>query len=93
MAKYVCTVCHLSTTRQRDCRKQALPGTRWEDLPDDFVCPLCGAEKSEFEKQEDSVRFGRKSRNRQWTPCRYAELSPLRLALFAQILLAARKAV
>ena len=24
------------------------PGTKWEDLPDDFVCPLCGAGKDEF---------------------------------------------
>ncbi|HHU17659.1 MAG: rubredoxin [Anaerovoracaceae bacterium] len=26
------------------------PGTKWENLPDDWVCPLCGAEKSEFNK-------------------------------------------
>jgi len=25
------------------------PGTKWEDLPDDWVCPLCGAGKDEFE--------------------------------------------
>ncbi len=24
------------------------PGTKWEDLPDDFVCPICGAGKDEF---------------------------------------------
>lgn len=24
------------------------PGTKWEDIPDDFVCPLCGAGKDEF---------------------------------------------
>ena len=24
------------------------PGTKWEDLPDDFVCSLCGAGKDEF---------------------------------------------
>ena len=26
------------------------PGTKWDDLPDDFVCPACGAAKSMFEK-------------------------------------------
>jgi len=26
----------------------ASPGTRWEDLPADFVCPLCGVGKDEF---------------------------------------------
>lgn len=25
------------------------PGTAWEDVPDDFVCPLCGAGKDAFE--------------------------------------------
>lgn len=25
------------------------PGTRWEDVPDDWVCPHCGAIKSAFE--------------------------------------------
>jgi len=24
------------------------PGTRFEDLPDDWVCPLCGTSKSDF---------------------------------------------
>ncbi len=24
------------------------PGTKWEDLPEDFVCPLCGAGKEDF---------------------------------------------
>jgi rubredoxin len=28
------------------------PGTRWEDIPDDFVCPECGAGKSDFEMIE-----------------------------------------
>jgi len=26
------------------------PGTKWEDLPDDWVCPVCGASKEEFEE-------------------------------------------
>jgi rubredoxin len=25
------------------------PGTRWEDVPEDWFCPQCGAEKSGFE--------------------------------------------
>lgn len=25
------------------------PGTRWEDLPDDWCCPMCSAEKVDFE--------------------------------------------
>jgi len=28
------------------------PGTRWEDVPDDWGCPQCGALKSDFEMVE-----------------------------------------
>ena len=24
------------------------PGTKWEDLPEDWTCPVCGADKSQF---------------------------------------------
>jgi rubredoxin len=27
------------------------PGTAFADLPDDFVCPVCGASKDQFEQQ------------------------------------------
>ena len=29
------------------------PGTAFEDIPDDWVCPLCGVGKDDFEVQED----------------------------------------
>lgn len=29
------------------------PGTAFEDIPDDWSCPVCGAQKDEFEKLED----------------------------------------
>ena len=28
------------------------PGTRWEDVPEDWVCPDCGASKDDFEMTE-----------------------------------------
>lgn len=28
------------------------PGTRWEDIPGDWYCPICGAEKADFEMVE-----------------------------------------
>ena len=28
------------------------PGTRWEDVPDDWVCPNCGAGKGDFAMME-----------------------------------------
>jgi rubredoxin len=29
------------------------PGTPFEDLPDDWVCPVCGAGKNQFEKENN----------------------------------------
>jgi rubredoxin len=29
-----------------------VPGTRWDDIPDDWSCPDCGAAKSDFEMVE-----------------------------------------
>ena len=31
------------------------PGTRWADIPDDWVCPLCGTAKSDFDMVEFSA--------------------------------------
>ncbi len=28
------------------------PGTKWEDVPDDWVCPDCGASKDQFDMVE-----------------------------------------
>ena len=28
------------------------PGTAWEDLPEDFVCPVCGPLKDSFHKED-----------------------------------------
>ncbi len=52
MAKYVCSVCGYTYDEAKGIPEAEIaPGTRWEDLPEDWVCPLCGATKSEFEKQ------------------------------------------
>ena len=28
------------------------PGTRWDDIPDDFYCPQCGAGKEDYDMEE-----------------------------------------
>ena len=28
------------------------PGTKWEDIPSDWVCPLCGSSKEDFDMVE-----------------------------------------
>ena len=49
--KYRCTVCgYIYDPEKGDPDSGVKPGTPFEALPDDWVCPVCGAEKSQFEK-------------------------------------------
>lgn len=53
MKKYVCTVCGYIYDEKTGCPDQGIaPGTKWEDVPDDFVCPECGVGKDLFEPAE-----------------------------------------
>lgn len=36
-----------------DRKAHIYPGTRFEDLPDDWVCPICGASKKSFRRLTD----------------------------------------
>jgi flavin reductase (DIM6/NTAB) family NADH-FMN oxidoreductase RutF/rubredoxin len=54
MAKYKCAVCdYIYDPELGDPDGGIEPGTPFEKLPDDWVCPVCGASKDEFEKVED----------------------------------------
>ena len=44
--KYRCTVCG-------DIYDETVEGVKFEDLPDDWTCPLCGVGKDMFEKVEE----------------------------------------
>lgn len=51
--KYVCTVCgYIYDEAAGDPDNGINPGTKWEELPEDFSCPLCGVGKEDFEVQE-----------------------------------------
>ena len=51
MAKYVCTVCGYEYDEAAgDPDNGIAPGTKWEDIPEDFTCPLCGVGKDQFEE-------------------------------------------
>jgi len=53
MKKYRCTVCgYIYDPAKGDPSNGVEPGTAFENLPDDWVCPECGAAKSEFEPVE-----------------------------------------
>lgn len=50
MKKYVCSVCgYVYDPEVGDPDSGIEPGTAFEDIPDDWVCPICGVSKSEFE--------------------------------------------
>ena len=54
MAKYECTVCgYIYDPVLGDPDGDIAPGTPFEELPDDWVCPVCGAGKSEFDEIEN----------------------------------------
>ena len=49
MKKYVCDVCGWEHDPTVGVAESGIaPGTAWEDVPADFVCPLCGVGKDEF---------------------------------------------
>jgi rubredoxin len=53
MTKYICTICdYVYDPEVGDPDNGVAPGTAFEDLPDDWVCPDCGVEKEEFEAIE-----------------------------------------
>lgn len=50
MNKYVCTVCgYIYDPAVGDPDNSIAPSTSFDHLPDTWVCPVCGAEKSAFE--------------------------------------------
>ncbi len=52
MEKYVCTVCgYVYDEAVGDPDHGIAAGTQWADVPEDYVCPLCGVGKDQFEKE------------------------------------------
>ncbi len=49
MKKYVCEICGWEYDEEKGLSEQGIaPGTRFEDLPEDFECLLCGVGKDNF---------------------------------------------
>lgn len=58
MEKYECTVCrYVYDPEKGDPDSGIKPGTLFEELPDDWVCPVCGAGKDKFRKEEVSDKI------------------------------------
>ena len=53
MKKYICKICGwIYDEAQGDPDNGIAPGTKFEDLPADYICPMCGAGKEEFEEYD-----------------------------------------
>ncbi len=50
---WMCIICGWMYEEETGAPEEGLePGTRWEDVPDDWCCPDCGAAKEDFEMIE-----------------------------------------
>lgn len=53
--RYVCYYCGHVYDEALGCPEEGIaPGTLWEDIPDDWVCPECAAAKAEFWLDDES---------------------------------------
>ena len=51
--KYICDVCGWVYDETEGSPDQGIDkGTKWEDVPDDFECPICSVGKDQFSKEE-----------------------------------------
>lgn len=56
MDKYRCIVCgYIYDPKKGDPENGVKAGTTFQELPDDWVCPVCGVDKNSFERVEDYV--------------------------------------
>ena len=54
MKKYVCDICGYIYDPEKGAPDSGIaPGTVFEDIPEDWVCPLCGVGKDDFSEVED----------------------------------------
>ena len=52
MDRYVCDPCGcVYDPTEGDPDNGVAPGTAWADVPEDWVCPVCGADKDQFSKE------------------------------------------
>ncbi len=50
---WMCVICGWVYEEEKGCPEEGIAaGTRWEDVPEFFICPDCGAGKEDFEMIE-----------------------------------------
>ncbi|AJC50172.1 rubredoxin [Coxiella endosymbiont of Amblyomma americanum] len=51
--KYVCLLCGFVYEEEKGWPEDGIaPGTKWSDVPGNWVCPECGAMKADFQMME-----------------------------------------
>lgn len=51
--RWMCVICGLIYDEAAGLPDEGIaPGTRWQDIPEDWICPDCGATKDSFEMLE-----------------------------------------
>ncbi len=64
MKKYLCVVCgYIYDPAEGDPDSGIAPGTSFEDIPEDWTCPVCGVTKADFVVYEEQVSLKEKSEN------------------------------
>ena len=49
--RYICSICGYVYDEEEGYPDGGIaPGTAWEQVPEDFTCPICGVDKSLFEQ-------------------------------------------
>jgi rubredoxin len=55
MKKWQCVVCGFIYDEEEGLPEEGIaPGTRWEDIPENWTCPDCGVSKADFEMVENT---------------------------------------
>ena len=57
MNQYICSICSYTYDEAKGIPEAGIaPGTKWKDLPEDWKCPLCGADKSQFREKTEQTK-------------------------------------
>jgi rubredoxin len=81
MKRYVCSICGYVYDEAKGIPGKGIaPGTRWEDLPADWKCPVCGAAKTEFREAGAPAAAPAKAIDMN-VPPELKELSPLEMSV------------
>ncbi len=85
MKQYVCSVCGYVYDEAKGVPEKGIaPGTRWEELPQSWVCPWCGAGKGSFrEKKEETETAAETPAGETVSPIseEMRELSPMEMSV------------